>query len=313
GIGAMFGGTQFIFVVVFDGVGRTSPVVALSAGSAAAQDYEGSDLRLRGVAAHVIITPEDRSDIEVAIDNAAGRTPMPLVTVDGGRVLIDGRLRGRISGCLEDGGADLRGYEDVAGADLPRITIRTPRDVRIDRGGAGTTEIAASNSVEIELSGCSVATIADTSGQLTVDLAGSGTINAGAARSLDADVAGSGEIHTGAVSEGADLDVAGSGRVAIASLNGDLSADGAGSGNITVAAGALSSADIDLAGSGGVEITAPVEALNVSIVGSGDVTVNGVVGNLEAEIAGSGSVNAQSVTGTVRQEAWGSGTVRVGQ
>lgn len=312
GIGAVFGGgNHFSFQIDDEGIG-TAPIVETTAGQFAGEALQGSELRLRHLAAHVTITPEDRTDYLIEITSPGG-TPMPTVSADEGRVIIDGQLRGRVSRCDESGGAELRGYGTVTNEQMPRITIRAPRALNVSRSGAGTTEIGASQSLDLEVSGCSSVTTADVVDELSVDLAGSANIRAGAARRLSADVAGSGEVFVANVAEGADVDIAGSGSVTIASLNGEFSADGAGSGNVAVQGGAVTLASIDLAGSGDVDIAATVQSLNVSIVGSGDVTVTNTVGELDADIAGSGGVSAQAVTGAIRQEVWGSGEVQVGQ
>ncbi|MGH6949730.1 MAG: GIN domain-containing protein [Vitreimonas sp.] len=310
GIGAVVGGPKFHWGDVdFDG--GAAPVVATTAGRLEPQAHQGEDLSLRHLVAIVTITPEDRADYLVEIDSPGG-TPMPTVSSSDGRVTVDGQLKGRISQCNEDGSADLRGYDDITYVNLPRVNIRAPRALRISRSGAGRTEIGPTETLTLELSGCGAVTAGDTAGALVLDVAGSGDVQAGAARRLNADVAGSADVVVGAVSEGADVDIAGSGSVTIASLNGELSADGAGSGQVSVGSGAITRANVDLAGSGGVDIAATVQTLNVSIVGSGDVDVASTVGDIEAEIAGSGSVKAQAVTGSVREESFGSGDVIIG-
>lgn len=311
GIGAVFGGPNFHFAFDEDG-GGTAPMVEVSPGRMDARVFTGTDLRIKGAAVTVVIVPEDRADFLIEIDNSAGRAPMPAVSIDGERVIIDGQVRGRIGNCSETS-VDLRGYGDIALAELPRITIRAPRSFGLDRSGAGTTEIGATQSLDLEVSGCSTATVGDVAGELSVDLAGSGRINAGAVGSLDADVAGSGDIAVGAVAAGANIDIAGSGAVTLASLNGDFSTDGAGSGSVTIQGGTITMASVDLAGSGDITIGASVQTLDVNIVGSGDVDVTGTVGDIDAEIAGSGNVTAAAVTGTVRKEVWGSGDVQVGR
>jgi len=310
GIGAVFGGPHFSFSVDHDG--GTAPVVETTAGRLESQAYQGSELRLKHLAAIVTITPEDRTDYVIEIDSPGG-VPMPTVSSSDGAVIIDGRLRGRISRCNDDGTANLRGYEPITPANLPRITIRAPRQLRVTRSGAGRTEIADTETLDLELSGCGAITAGNVAGLLELDVAGSGQVQTGSARELNADVAGSAEVTVGAIAERAEVDIAGSGAVTIASLTGTLSADGAGSGNVIIQAGAVTSADVDLAGSGDVDIAAPVQSLNVSIVGSGDVQVTATVGDIEADIAGSGSVTAQAVTGAVRKEVWGSGDVVVGR
>lgn len=310
GLGAVFGGPHFNFDVEFDG-GPPVGIVEVAPGRMEAQAYQGDDLDIRHVAAVITITPEDRTDFLVEIDNQAGRAPMPTVSSDSGSVVIDGRLRGRIADCHDDGGADLRGYGELAAADLPRINIRAPRDLNIERGGAGATDIGASQSLSLEVSGCSMNTAADVAGDLEVQLAGSGSVRTGAARSLDASVAGSGDVTTGSISDGAEVEIAGSGEVTLASLSGELSFDGAGSGKFHVEGGSVSNAEVDIAGSGDVTIAAAVQSLTVDIVGSGDVDA-ATVGDLEADIAGSGNVRVQTLTGATRQEVWGSGGVVVG-
>jgi len=312
-IGAVFGGPDFRgWHFEFDDADASpAALVELAPGQMAAQTFATDRVRVRYVAARVVVTPEDRTDVSVEIDNSAGRTPMPEVSLDDDRVEINGLLRGRIEDCTAEG-AELRGYDAVTLADMPLITIRVPRDVDVDLGGAGTTEIGASNSLELDHRGCSSVNVGDVAGEANIDLAGSGEITMGSAASLNADVAGSGRINTGVISGDANVDIAGSGTVNIAALNGALETDGAGSGNVVVNGGAVTRANIDLAGSGDVEINTSVSSLDVSIVGSGDVNVNGVVGTIDAEIAGSGEVSVQSATGAVRQQVFGSGQVRVG-
>lgn len=315
GVGAMFGGPHMSFHGddwnwEVDG-GGVADLVSVSPGNAEATTVAGTSLRIRHVAANVIITPEDRTDFLVEISNQPGRAPLPSVDTSDGRITIDGHLRGRIERCT-DGGASLRDYGDLSAADLPTITIRAPRTLSVDRSGAGSLQIGAAQDLDLDFSSCGSANLGDVAGELDVDLAGSGHVTTGAAHSLTADVAGSGQLSVGAVAAGANIDIAGSGTVRLASLTGELNADGAGSGNLIIEGGDVTDASVDLAGSGDVDIAAPVRRLEVSIVGSGDVDVAGAVGDIEADIAGSGSVRALSVSGNVRKEVWGSGDVRIG-
>lgn len=313
GVVAVFGGrfVHFSGDWDIDADARMAPLVEVAPGNMAAQSYVGDKLDLDDLAANVVITTEDRADYMIEIANPAGRAPMPEIRVEGGRITVDGRLSRRIERCTE-GGADLRDYGSVSAEELPRVTIRAPRDLNVSRDGAGTLEIGPTQSLDLDFSSCGSATVGDVVGALNIDLAGSGRIAAGAAQSLSADVAGSGGLSVGAVAQGANVDIAGSGEVRIASLNGDLSADGAGSGNLSVQGGAVNDANVDLAGSGDVDIMAPIRSLRVSIVGSGSLDVGGEVGDIEADIAGSGNVSARAVTGSIRKDVWGSGDVRVG-
>jgi hypothetical protein len=308
GLGAMFG-PQFNFHMDAEGRG-TSPMVEVAPGTMAAQTFSGTYLAIRSAAANVIIIPEDRSDYSVEIDNSAGLAPMPTVSAEENHVIIDGQLRGRIHGCDGDS-LSLRGYGDVAQDQLPRITIRTPRALDVDRSGAGSTEIGAAESVSLDFSGCGTARIGDVTGDLDLDIAGAGEVTAGSARHVTADVAGAGDINLGAISAGAELDISGAGTVTIASLTGDLSTDAAGASNIRINGGAIGTAEIDMAGSGDLEIAANVTTMTVSIMGVGDIDVAGTVGDLDVDIAGPGSVTVQAVTGSLEQDIAGPGSVRV--
>lgn len=316
GIGAVVGGprwSSFHVEIDDDEGGGTSEVLATSPGAMAAATFDGGELRIRNIAAIVTITPEDRTDFAVEIDNNAGQLPMPTVASDNGRVLIDGQVRGRVRDCRRDGGATVRGYGDgdFDASELPHITIRTPRAVHLDRSGAGRTEIGASESAYVEIAGCGAVTMADVQNALELDIAGAGDVTAAAAGSLNADIAGAGDISLGAIARGAELDISGAGNITIASLTGDFTVDSAGASDITIQGGSITTADIDMAGTGDIDIAAPVQTLNAQIMGVGHVDVAGTVGDMDVDIAGPGSVTVQAVTGSMRQDIAGPGSVRV--
>ena len=317
GIVAVFGGPHWSnFNIQFeddDGGGGTAEVLAVSPGTMAAQTFAGGELRIRNIAAIVTITPEDRTDYAVEIDNNAGQLPMPTVAADDGRVIVDGQLRGRVRDCRRDGGASVRGYGDgdFDPAELPHITIRAPRAVNLDRSGAGQTNVGPSESAYVEIAGCSAITLADVAGALELDIAGAGDVTTGAAGSVDADIAGAGDLRLGAISGGAEFDISGAGNVTIASLTGNFTIDSAGASDLSINGGAIGTAQIDMAGTGDIDIAAPVQTLNASIMGVGHVDVAGTVGDLDVDIAGPGSLTVQAVTGSMRQEIAGPGSVRV--
>lgn len=322
----LMGGRQW-GIHVSDGL-ALDPIVAAAPAHTEPQTYADAEIVVSHIAGRVTVTPEDRTDILIEIENPGG-VPTPTVEVREGELFIDGHLRGRIEDCLEDG-ARLRGYGVLAAAALPYIIIRTPRTANIKVGGAAATQVGPAQALEASLSGCGSTQIADvagaldidlqgsgeihagSSGELNVDLAGSGDIIAGATSALDADLQGSGGMSVGAVTGDADVSVAGSGEVVIAALNGALETDIAGSGSLDVRAGAVTVADIDIGGSGRVNIGAPVARLIVDVMGSGGVDVDAAVGDVDADIAGSGTVNVQSVTGSVVKNVAGSGAVNIG-
>lgn len=310
-IGVLFGGFHSSgngWRFHFDG-GPPAELVALAPGEMAAQSFTSGEIRVRHTAARIVVIAEDRADISVEISNP-GAAPMPTVERgEEGGVLVDGLLRGRIDGC--DGETvRLTGYEDISREQMPLITIRAPRDVEMQIGGASFTEIGAAQSVNVSHLGCGTTVVADVTGDLEINLAGSGEVRAGAAASLNANVAGSGQVTTGAIAGDAEINVAGSGDLDIAAVNGVFNRDGSGSGDVIVRGGAITNADIRQAGSGDVEITAPVQALDVAIMGSGGVLVTGDVGSVDARIMGSGSVTVRGTAGTIDANIMGSGEVR---
>lgn len=314
-IGVMFGsfhdgdGDGWSFHINTDS-GPPAELVALQPGAMAAQTFPDGDIDIRHTAARIVVIPEDRTDISVEIDNQAGATPLPTVEAEAdGGIVIDGRLRGRIGGC-EGETVRLRGYDNITHAQMAVITIRTPRTVDLDLGGANVTEIGATQALSVSHAGCGVTRAADVAGELDVDLAGSGEVLTGAANSLNADVAGSGRLSVGAVAAGANIDMAGSGTVEIASLTGALERDGAGSGDIFVRAGAITEARIRQAGSGDVELVAAIQTLDAAVVGSGDILVTGDVANAEARIMGSGNVTVRGTVGALDASIMGSGEFR---
>lgn len=316
GVGAMVGRSHWsgIHIQVDDDEGGgTADIVATSPGTMASQTFAGENLRIRHIAAIVTITPEDRTDYAVEIDNSAGQLPMPTVASDDGRVLIDGQLRGRVRDCRRDGGAGVRGYgdEEFDASELPRITIRAPRAVNLDRTGAGSTEIGPSQSAYIDLAGCADLTLGDVQEALELDVSGASTVTAGAARSLNADLTGAGELNIGAIAQGAEFDVSGAGNVTIASLTGDFTLDSTGASNFRINSGSIGTAQIDMTGTGSLDIAAPVHTLNAEIMGVGHVDVAGTVGDLDVDIAGPGSVTVQAVTGSMSQDIAGPGSVRI--
>ncbi len=305
-------GRDHIQFEIGDHEGGKAALVTAAPGQMAAAVYSGDVLVIKHTAAHIVVTPEDRTDFSVEIANP-GRAPMPLVSLRHGDVNIDGQLRGRVDACRDAGAVNLEGYGELALADLPQITIRAPRTLRVSIGAGSTTEIGPGEALDLDFLGCGSVNIGDLAGALDVEIAGSGAVNAGAARSLSADLMGSGDLSTGAINERATIDATGSGSVTIASLAGELISDGLGSGDVIIQGGALTKANVETAGSGSVRIAAPVQSLTVEIIGSGDVNVAGVVGDLNADIAGPGSVSARAVTGRQQQEIMGAGRVNIGE
>jgi hypothetical protein len=273
-------------------VSATAALVLLAASGAA---DAAVSVEVKDAAVRVTVIPENRQDIKVEILSANPRLPLKVRSAVG-RTIIDGRLNRKLGGCTGVGEAAvvrLRGGPEVTWADLPRIVIRTPRDVNIDTGGAVWGVVGRSASLRLGAAGCGDWMVGNVEGAMTLSLAGSGDTRTGSSRSAKIRLAGSGDIAAAAVGGALQVDVAGSGDVDVASVAGPLQVHTAGSGNVRVRAG-----------------QAPT--FNVSIAGSGNVDFGGEAGSLKASIAGSGDVHARAVTGSVTRSTLGSGRVTVG-
>ena len=114
--------------------------------------YNVTAARVRDAAAIVRVIPEDRANVAIAIENP-GHAPTPVVEQREGEVIVDGRMARRIHGCRSDGSVRLDGYGALSRAELPTITIRTPRDVTVKLGGAVQAEIGPAQTVDLAVSG----------------------------------------------------------------------------------------------------------------------------------------------------------------
>lgn len=254
-----------------------------------------ASLEIKDAVIRVVVIPEERQDILVEVLSENPRLPLR-VRARGERVTIDGGLQRKIrscSGVANQASVQIAGQGAVAYAQMPQLVIRTPRDVRIEAGGAVFGSVGRSASLQLSNAGCGDWTLANVQGRLKIDQAGSGDTRAGSAGEATLRVAGTGDISTRSIGGGFKVDIAGSGDVTATSVNGPLDVRTAGSGDVFVASGR-----------GGT--------MAVSIAGSGSVTYGGVVQSLKARVAGSGDVRVKAVSGSVSKAVVGSGGVTIG-
>jgi hypothetical protein len=277
---------------------RISPMLtaavaaALSAvaGAASAQSVEVKD-----AVARVTVIPEGRSDIKVEFLSNNPRLPMQVRTF-GGKTIVDGDLGRRIRNCRGSGErtmVEVRGVGDIGWRDMPQVVIRTPRDAKVEVGGAVFGSVGRSASLELGNAGCGDWTVANVEGRLRISQAGSGDTRAGGAAEAKVRTAGSGDVAMADVHGPLEVEIAGSGDVNVGAISGTLDVRVAGSGDVKVAGG-------------------HANAMNVSIAGSGDVSFGGTADSLKARIMGSGDVHAREVRGPISKMVMGSGGVSVG-
>jgi len=191
----------------------------------------------------------------------------------GDKTILDGDLDRKIHNCRSSGETSwvvVRGIGKVDWAEMPQVVIHTPRDVRVDAGGAVFGTVGRSASLNLDNAGCGDWTIANVEGTAKVSQAGSGDTRMGGASGLKIRVAGSGDVSTADIRGPVDINIAGSGDAAIRSVSGSLEVSIAGSGDVMIGGGRATD-------------------MKVSVAGSGDVDFKGVADNLPARIQRGGN------------------------
>ena len=292
---------------------------------ATAQAAPGVDIR--NAAARVVVVPEARADVTVTVHSGSSGLPRLSARVQGDQVVLDGGLEGRIMGCngstlqLFGGsgrtapgrGVRIRGIGVIAYDQLPEIVVHMPRRGHVAAGGAVWGQVAASDALDLAVSGCGDWRLADMAGALSVQAAGSGDVAGGRAGALDASLSGSSELSLGDIAGGASLVVAGSGGVRAGAVRGPVHLDLGGSGDVRLARvdGPISA---QLASSGAVRIDAgAAPRVSVDVAGSGDFSFGGAAGAVRASVVGSGDVHVAHATGPVSRSVMGSGDVAIGR
>lgn len=290
----------------------SAAAIAVATVAAPAFAKPGPEVEIRHAVARVAVVVEDRTDIAVEIEQGASGLPAPRVTRDGLHVRIDGGLGGR-RGILNRGdgirncgsqadnqatpGAgvtvEVRNVGRINVSDAPLIVIRTPRNVNLEASGAVFGSVGrGATSIDLGNAGCGYWNVANTSGALSLSIAGSGDIHAGTSSSLDISIGGSGSVTAGATRD-LDISIGGSGDVVVARVDGPT--------------------DVSIGGSGDVDIRGGTSPdLSISIAGSGDVNFGGVAGDVDVSLVGGGDVTVARATGSVSRSIMGGGDVRIG-
>jgi hypothetical protein len=253
-------------------------------------------LAIRAAAAHVVIIPEARSDIQVTMIKARRELPIRISRA-GDLTTITGDVAHRVRGCsMLAGGQAVRihGLGGIEAADLPQIVVRMPLQVRVEASDAVSGEIGRAASVDFENRGCGDWTVANTRGRLRFSQVGSGDVRAGQTGAADLSVAGGGSIAVRKVAGPLTAISSGDGAIMVDAVEGPLIARVAGSGDVVVRAGRAAQ-------------------LNVSVAGSGAVRFGGDAGGVTASVTGSGHISIAHARGPVSKRVFGAGEIAVGR
>lgn len=284
-------------------------LTALASPSLAQTNSARPEVTIKDVYARVIYRPEDRTDYAVTIaESGSDRLPTLQIKQAGGKLEIagglnTGRFGTRISRCNsgssttapespgQGGSATVDGIGQLGADEAPLIIISGPRNADIRAGGAvfGTVTRGAEN-VNLRVGGCGGWVVANTEGQLALNIGGNATVWAGTAREAVVNLGGQGRITTNAV-RSLRANIGGAGNIRVASVDGDV--------------------DVRIGGSGAVLIdggSAP--RVNARIAGHGDIEFGGTAQDLEAVVAGSGRIEVERVTGNITRRVVGAGRIK---
>ncbi len=315
--------------------------LALAAGGAHAElafNGDGPEIELRDLAARVVVTPENRSDIDVRVRYGKAKVPVLMVSHRGNVTVLDGHLSSLQHGLHfdinfdgnDDGGHGrvfVNGIGDVDINDLPMVFVRVPMNASVKDSAYTFGTVGPSSSLNFILNGSGDWNIASVNGPLNIIDSGSGNVRVASAGDSVIDNMGSSDIQVGRVhrlklslsgsgdfkseqSDDTQLQNMGSsdiqlGRVGLlkAQLNGsgDLSLDGIGGGMTLVNSGASDVTINHLNGPASLQMT-----------GSGDVHIHsGQADTFVVHGTGSGSVDFNGTAGTVTVDTTGSGDVQI--
>ncbi len=312
--------------------------VGVSASAQAGSD-KGAQLEMRDMAAHVIITPEPREDIDVRVMYGTRKVPTLMVSHRGQTTILSGNVHNW--GQLFPKGAPSR-------EELPTVFIRVPLNVVIKDAsyasgvvgpaqsldfiysgsgdwhvepvkghanliatGTGRLHATSAGTVQIDSTGTSNV-IVGRAGRLRASLSGSGTLVVETSGDTTLQNSGNAEVHFGTV-DALSTRMFGSGKISVRRVNGTLNLVNNGSGDIHIQS--LSGpAELFLSGSGNVSIKDGQAARFVlKGSGSGNVYFGGIAGAVNVNSFGSGNIYIRQTTGPVISKIRGSGEARIGE
>lgn len=257
--------------------------------------HAATGVALEEIAAVLTIIAEDRDDVAVEYQAARG-LPAARAYVSGDTLVIDGGLNLDEHPCTErfsaNGVARLPTVGNFRASDLPRLVVRTPRQIDVTVGGAVLATVGPSAGGYVSSHGCGDMTIAQASGSLDASLMGFGDVEiADQTAPLRASLYGLGDMRIG--------------RTADAELNligvGDLDAK-ASSGSVKGF----------LQGTGNLQIASIAKGAILDLPGAGDFRIGAIAGPFSFKSGGAGRADIASLNGEKAEiESWGSSAVDI--
>lgn len=263
-------------------------LTALAFGTFALPAQAATEVELRHAVARVVVIPENRADVALAVNYGTSQLPKIMVHEEGDKLVADGKLEMHSINC-HDNGVNVAGYGSIDAANLPQVIIHVPMDAKVSFGGGSFGEVGPTKSLAFDEGGCGDWKLADVAGKGEINIGGSGTVNTGAIGEAEVNIGGSGNFHARSVGR-LEGNIGGHGDIDADTINGDSEINIGGSGNVNLQGGRSPKMEVNVAGSGRVNFGGEVHDLAVNIVGSGDVHVKKVTGNVSKSVMGSGNI-----------------------
>ncbi|MDV6332533.1 GIN domain-containing protein [Asticcacaulis sp. 201] len=285
---------------------------------------DGPQVEFRDMVARVVVTPEDRSDVDIRVRYGKVKVPTLMVSQRGNVTVLNGHLSNpdRASGfnfrinihdddqvSVNGGRVNISGIGMVNVSDLPLVFVRVPANAIVKDSAYTFGRVGAARNLDIVMNGGGEWAIDAVSGQLNIINSGSGTINVTSAGDSIVDNMGAGDINIGTV-RNLKAVLTGSGNFAV-NQAAETVLQNQGSGDVTLTRTA--GLKVQLNGSGDLSLGAVMGPLTVVNNGSSDINVGRVMGPVTLDLSGSGDVSiSEGQTPAFMLKGSGSGDVYYG-
>ncbi|ESQ75110.1 GIN domain-containing protein [Asticcacaulis sp. AC402] len=273
--------------------------IAMATGAAAQMRLisDGPQIELRDLAARVVVTPEDRSDIDIKVRYGKAKVPALMISQRGNVTVLNGHLSGtspRTSltihfdeETIQSGQVFISGMGKVKIDDLPLVFVRVPNNAVVKDNAYTLGHMKPSRSLDMIMHGSGQWTVEPVSGPLNIINSGAGDISVSTAGDTIVDNMGSGDINIQSVRR---LKLTQTGSGSFAAQNGtDVEIFNQGSGDVGLINARSVKAKMN--GSGDLSLGNVMNGLTLVNNGSSDVSVQKIAGPVSLSLAGSGDVD----------------------
>ncbi len=281
-----------------------SGLLALTAATGAMAEInlpdDGPQIELRDLVARVVVTPENRSDIDIKVRYGKAKVPVLMVSHRGNVTILNGHLdapqhsfgfsfnivNASTGGAPGSGRVFIPSLGNVSVDDLPLVFIRVPMNAAVKDSAYTFGHIGPSKSLEFVMNGGGDWLVDPVGGPLNVIASGSGDIRLSTAGDSIIDNMGSGDISIDGA-RALKVSLSGSGDF-IANRSADTVLQNQGSGDVTLSH--VNNLTVELNGSGDLNLGSINGGFSLTNNGSSDVRAAQVQGPVTLDLAGSGDV-----------------------